>query len=412
MADVKDVYVLLTANTDQFKAKMAEADAKASESAGILSGVGKAGLLLGTAVAAGAAVGAVASVDMAAKFQASMTLIHTQAGATGEDLHALGQQVMALATQTATGPDELAAGLYHLESAGYRGAAAIDALRAATELAKIGNANLEDTTQAVIGVLSAYPQYAGNASAAAATLNAIVGTGDMRMQGLAAAMSTGILPAAQNVKLSLTDVGAALATLTDNVTPPDEAATRLRMTFSLLEHQSSTAATALASIGIKSGQLGQDLVKPNGLLVAVQDLHDHLAKAFGAGAVDDLNHYVSIMNSQGVDAANKYAAASSGAARVVLEAFGVAAPRRPSRPCSASSTASRASTPPSRRGPTTSRPRGSRPRRTWPSSGSSCRLMPASLESTLATPSCPRPTPSWWPSIKRSSPPSRALATG
>ena len=54
--DVKDIYVLLTANTDQFKAKMAEAAGESDGLSGTLMGVGKAAVaafLVAGAAAAG-----------------------------------------------------------------------------------------------------------------------------------------------------------------------------------------------------------------------------------------------------------------------------------------------------------------------------------------------------------------------
>src|SRR6185312_1996816 len=135
------------------------------------------------------------------------------------------------------------------------------------------------------------------AADAMAFMNRIVGIGDMRMEKLAQSISTGVLPAFKSAGLGMTDYGAALATLTDNVTPADEAATRLRMTVSLMAAPSGPAIKALHSIGIGSTQLANDLRKPDGLLVAVDDLKSHLhasgktaaeqnqviQKAFGGG---------------------------------------------------------------------------------------------------------------------------------
>ncbi len=310
----------------KFSAEMEKVKAEADVmGGGIGSSVGGAMKLAGTAIlgiAGAAVVAAGATAKMASDFQRQMNLLQTEAGYSADDVKKLSAALLDLAPQVGKGPEELAMGLYHVASAGIPAAHAMDTLTAAAKLSAIGNADMEASTQAVIGVMAAYPQYLGNATASVGILNAIVGAGDMRMQGLAKAMATGILPAAQNVKLGLVDVGAALATLTDNVTPPDEAATRLRMTFALLEHQSHPAAAALEEIGIKSGQLGQDMVKPNGLLVAITDLKTHLQATFGKQAVDDINHYVEIMRRDGVDAANKYAASAQGAAAVVQTAFG------------------------------------------------------------------------------------------
>lgn len=248
---------------------------------GLAKGVAEAGAVVGAALVGAAVV----SAKWAAEFQRDLTMIHTQAGDTHADLSQMARDLEAMAPAVGFGPDALAQAMYHVESAGFRGKQALDMVRQAAELAQIGSANLEDTTQAVVGSLAAFGDQGLTANHAVAILNATVGAGDMRMQGLASAMATGILPAARTVGISLTDVGAALATLTDNVTPPEEAATRLRMTFTMLAAGTPAANRALERIGLTSNTLGEDMRKPNGLLVAVQDLKTHLEKS-GLSAVE------------------------------------------------------------------------------------------------------------------------------
>lgn len=239
-----------------------------------------AGLLVAGGIMAG--IGAV-SLKMAADFEQSTEKLHTQAGMTQQDVEDVRQRLLALAPAMGTAPTELSDGFYHIASAATQLPPALrnvnselEIYQNAVKLSKIGNADLESSTQAVIGVMAAYAKEGMTASEAAAELNAIVGAGDMRMQQLTRAMATGILPSAHQFGLSLRDVGAALATMTDNVTPADEAATRLRMTFSLLAAPSLQAQKALGALGINATQLGYDMRKPDGLLVAVQDLKTHL----------------------------------------------------------------------------------------------------------------------------------------
>src|SRR5262249_53900441 len=145
--------------------------------------------------------------------------------------------------------------------------------------AKTGMADLETITNALAGAMVSGIKGVSGASDAMGQLNAIVGAGNMRMQDLVGAISTGILPAAQNFGLSLRDVGAALATLTDLGTPAQEAATRLRMTFSMMGAPSHEAAKQLATIGLTSTELGDKMRGPGGLVSALQTLQDHLHKS-------------------------------------------------------------------------------------------------------------------------------------
>ena len=222
------------------------------------------------------AVGA-ASTKMAIDFQSSMELIHTQAQASQHEVDSLSKSVLAMAGSVATMPDELAKGLYHLESQGLRGAKALDALRISAEGAKIGGADLEDVTNALGAVISGklVTGVAGY-QRAMGEMNAIVGSGDMRMQDLADAMGTALPSSAKLAGVSLTDVGAALAVLGDNLIRGRVAGTNLQSALRLMEGPSDRAAKAMASYGISAQALGNTL-SSQGLLPALQMLHDKLA---------------------------------------------------------------------------------------------------------------------------------------
>lgn len=237
---------------------------------------GEVGRFLPLLGAAGLVGAFVVGAKKANEFEAEMAKLSTQAGSTTREVATLTPQVLKLAQSVGIGPVGLAQGLYHLESAGFRGAEAMDLLTNAAKLARIGHADLEKTVQATIAIEASHIKGVHGAAEAMGMLNRIVGVGDMRMEGFASAMSSGIVPAAATFGMSLQDVGAAMATLTDNAIPPQEAATRLRMTFSLLGAPSRAAAKALGSIGLESITLGEDLRKPNGLLVAMRDLKSHL----------------------------------------------------------------------------------------------------------------------------------------
>ena len=219
------------------------------------------------------------TVYAASKFQSAMEQIRTQAGASQQEVDQMSRAILAMGGTVSQGPQALASALFHLESIGLRGSSALRALRAASMGAAMGGANLEDVTNAVGAAMVSQIQGAQNATATMATLNAIVGAGNMRMQDLASSMASGVLPAAQSAGLSLLDVGAALATLTDAGVPAADAATRLRMTFSLLSAPTKQATKELASIGISQLQLAADMHQQSGLMVALTDLKTHLTDA-------------------------------------------------------------------------------------------------------------------------------------
>ena len=231
------------------------------------------------AISVASGVAAVASIALATKFDSAMERVHTQAGAAQAEVEKMGPALLDLAPKVATGPEALAESLFHIESVGLRGAKALDTVAASAKLAKVGNADLEQTTNAVAAAMVTQMKDARSLDQIIGLLNATVGQGNMKMNDLTAAISTGILPVAKNFGLGLADVGGALAVMTDRGMHADEAATRLKMTMTMMEAPTNKASKALHSVGLSSTSLAEDMHKPEGLLVALTDLKSHMDKA-------------------------------------------------------------------------------------------------------------------------------------
>lgn len=248
------------------------AEASSARSSAALRGVG----LAAVGITAGVIAFGAEATHSAASFQASMELIRTQAGATQVEVEAMSKGILELAPKVGTGPEALAAALYHIESAGLRGAKALDVLTIAAEGAKVGHANLESVTNALVAANQSGVKGITSMAQAMGTLNGIVGAGNMRMQDLADAFGTGVLSSAKNFGVSIQSLGAALASMTDQGIPAVDAATRLNSAMRLMAAPTSKAVKELASIGITSTQLAGDLRSPGGMLTAIQDLKTHL----------------------------------------------------------------------------------------------------------------------------------------
>lgn len=211
------------------------------------------------------------------QFNAAMEVLHTQAGASQTEVKRMTSALLNMASSVGTTPDELAAGLYHIESTGLRGAKALDILKVAAQGAKLGNANLEDVTNALNAVVVSGIKGAQDYTQAMGVLNATVGTGDMRMQDLADAMGTGLPAKAAVYGVSLRDVSAALAVFGDNNIRGAEAGTQLGSALRLLAAPSKAASKVLGDVGISSTELADDL-RNQGLVATIQDLKDHMEK--------------------------------------------------------------------------------------------------------------------------------------
>lgn len=216
------------------------------------------------------------AVKAAASFQQQMTRINTEAAQGKENIAAMTQKVLDLAPAVGIGPEELAKGLYHIESLGYRGNDAMAALKVSAQGAKIGFASLEETASALGGMMQIGIVKSGDWAGAMGQLNDIVGHGNMRMSEFMSTMSSGWLATGKTVGLTMKDLGAALDVFTDQGKSASVSANGLRTSMLMMAAPSGPATTALAGIGMKQLQMAEDLRKPNGLIVALEDLRSHL----------------------------------------------------------------------------------------------------------------------------------------
>lgn len=292
MSVISEMLVALGVNTAPLSAGLAKANAEldgfaakteatSKRTSSSFNAVGMASL----AIAGGVTVIGIEAVKSAEKFQSSMTLIQTQAGASAAEVQNMTGAVLKLAPAVGMGPEQLAAGLYHIESAGLRGAQALDILKVAAEGAAVGHADLESVTNALIAAQQSGVGGITDMTQAMGVLNAIVGSGNMRMQDLTDAMGTGVLSTAKNYGVTIQSVGAALASMTDQGIPAIDAATRLNSAMRLMAAPTSKAISELKSIGLSSTQLANDMRSPGGMLTAIQDLKTHLEKS-GKSAVE------------------------------------------------------------------------------------------------------------------------------
>lgn len=219
------------------------------------------------------------SIKTSLDFNESMALIQTQAGASAKELAFLKRGVQDLAASGKTGftDNELAEGLYAVRSAGIKGSRALETLRAASDFAEVGQAGLAETTKALVAAQNSGIKGTTHLHEEMGTLNAVIGAGQMHMDELNGAISTGFLGTAKALGLNLTEVGGALAFLTREGTPATAAATRLRMAFSLIANPTEKAQKSLAAIGISQTDLAQKMRGPNGVVKGFELLRKHLA---------------------------------------------------------------------------------------------------------------------------------------
>lgn len=259
-----------------FLGDTAQAVRSVSRLEGAMGGLSRAAKLATGALAVGLIGGLAASTKAAIDFQKQMELIQTQAGASAKEVDTMSKALLKLAPAVGTTPSDLAKGLFHVESAGLRGGKALEVLAAAAKGARVGQANLEDVTNALVGAFKSGIKGAGDMEHAMGVLNATVGAGNMRMTDLTGALGTGLLSKANAVGLSIQDVGAAMAELTVQGQHSTDAATRLSMAFlTMAAPTGKKASDALMSIGLTANSLANDM-RQRGLIPALEDLKTHL----------------------------------------------------------------------------------------------------------------------------------------
>lgn len=252
-----------------------------------MDGATKAIAKFGVVAVAGAAV---ASVDMAAKFEEGLTTLVTGAGESEKNLKLVGDGIKSIAVTTGTTTSQLISGMFMIESAGFHGAQGLLVLKAASEGAKVGGADLGTVADAVTTTLKDYGLGADKATSATNALVTIVASGKTHMQDLAASVSR-VLPTAAALHVGIGEVGGAMATMTSEGTSAKLAAMGLNTTMISMAAPNATAIKEFAALGLGAHQVA-DTLTHKGLVAALEMVTDAAGKKFPPGSaayVDALN---------------------------------------------------------------------------------------------------------------------------
>lgn len=286
MSEIGELYVVLRAITEPFTRSMKEAAVEGEASGGRISGAFGKLSKIGVGVGAAALTVGAVTVKMAGDFQAEMAKLNTQAGVAKSQIGSLSNGVLDLAGKVGFSPTSLAQSLFHVESnfesMGITGTKALELVKVAAEGAATGHADLVDVTNALTAAVASGIPGVQNFGQAMGVLNGIVGVGDMNMQDLASAFGSGMVATVKGFGLSITDVGAALATFGDNNIRGSLAGNQLRMSVMALAKPVATAGDALKRLGLTDTTLAKDM-REGGLMKALEDLQTHMKDA-GIGA--------------------------------------------------------------------------------------------------------------------------------
>lgn len=211
---------------------------------------------------AGLAVAAIGyeSVKAAGNFQSLSEHLVTDAGESQSQLAGVQAGILKISTATGTSTTDLVNGMYHIESAGYHGAAGLQVLTTASEGAKVGGADLDTVSKALVGSMNAYGVSSSGATGMMNQLIATVGAGDMKMQDLASAMSS-VTAVAAAAHIPFDQVGGAIATMTAQGMSANQATQDLGHTIGSLSNPNNVQIQEMQAMGLSSNQVATDLGK-------------------------------------------------------------------------------------------------------------------------------------------------------
>lgn len=247
---------LAAGETDVLGQKSDKAGSKVSA---VASGMGKFGIGLG--IAGGLMIKA------AGNFQDASEHLVTDAGESQDQLKNVEGAMLNIAATTGTSSADIVNGMYHIESSidhvkppAERAKDAINELNVAAEGAKVGGADLDTTSKALVGSLTAY---AGKGYTATQMMNALIattGAGDMRLNDLAGSMAN-VTAVAASAGIGFDQIGGAIATMTASGFTAQRATEDLSNTIGNLMKPSIQAQQEMQGLGINVNDVSENLGK-------------------------------------------------------------------------------------------------------------------------------------------------------
>ena len=215
------------------------------------------------------AIGA-ASFKAQKDFESSMSKIEGLVGIAADEVQRLSEEVLKLSPSVGRGPEELADALFFIESAGIRGADAMNVLEMAAKASVSGLGETKTIADLVTSAMNAYGKENLNASMATDILTAAVREGKAEATEMAGAIGV-VLPIASEMGVTFDQVGAAFAGMTRTGTPARVAATQLKAILSKLMNPTEDAKRALEGMGLSASGLRKQ-IKEEGLITTLETL--------------------------------------------------------------------------------------------------------------------------------------------
>jgi len=186
-----------------------------------------------------------------------------------------------MSVDTATSTDQLVKGMFNIESAGYHGANALKIEGAAARGAKVENADLAATTDVLTTAMHNYHEPASQAVDVMNSFRMSASMGKMHMDDLTGALRN-VLPIASQAGVKLTDVEAAISTMSLAGDKGASAGTHLSQMLTYLLAPTGKATSLLKEFGLTTQEISDEMKVS--LPGAVQMITDAVGEKFPVGS--------------------------------------------------------------------------------------------------------------------------------
>lgn len=223
-----------------------------------------------TAFSAPVAIGMGLAVAKTREFDRTMSNVFSITQQTGDEAKTLRSELLSIGSGTVAGPQRVAEAYYDIVSGVADASTHMAILNSAVLTSESGQADLRDTTNALISTMNSYGFAADQAAYVSDVFSRTVAMGKLEMQDLATAMPqvTGL---AAQFGVGIDEVGASMAYMTAQGFSASQSATFMKSMISTLLNPTADLAKTISDLGYESGQA---LLEAEGLTGAYEVLKE------------------------------------------------------------------------------------------------------------------------------------------
>lgn len=277
-ADAERVAGRLAGTAGLAGAQLGTLGGQATSAAASAARLGNSMQLVGGIAAAALAIGLVAAIDAAIKFDAAMHNVASIDATVAANMATTEQQVLNLSKTLPQSAQTLAEGLYNISSSGFYGADALNILSVSAKAATAGLTTTNTASKAIVATMNAYGPSTVSAARASDALFATVNYGVISFEALTSAIANTVGTASQ-AGVGIEQVGTALATMTRSGLSASNAGISLNNLLAKMLKPSEALSAEFAKLGITQADLKDTGIGLYGVMMKLADSGDANVKS-------------------------------------------------------------------------------------------------------------------------------------